>query len=95
MKNCVFVCVAKKFSSAAPCNELTFAFTQYYKKESAIFFLDNSCERKENSDEDFNFDFVPVIAEFEKSATVSLLLFSDGVSIKKSTAKKELWHDWI
>ena len=54
-----------------------------------------SSKRKKCGDTDFNIDIVPIPENKQNSLLISLILFSDGVSIKKSTTKKEVWPIWI
>ena len=58
--------------------------------------LNYSTFRKENKENDLNESIAP-IAEIDenKSISLSLILSADGVSIKKSTFKKELWPVWL
>ena len=52
-------------------------------------------KRREKPNADFNNEFCPPVANVHNKVTFNLLLFSDGVNIKKSTMKKELWPVWI
>ena len=54
-----------------------------------------SSSRKENPNSDLNASFSPIVERTQNPIIFNLLLFSDGVNIKKSTLKKELWPVWI
>ena len=58
--------------------------------------LNYSTFRKEYKENDLNESIAP-IAEIDenKSIRLSLILSTDGVSIKKSTFKKDLWPVWL
>ena len=52
--------------------------------------------RNENRDKDLNCQFSPPPnMNQSNSMSVNLILFSDGVSIKKSTQRKQLWPVWV
>ena len=51
--------------------------------------------RKSNPSYDFNQSFCPRVLAKDKNIILNLVMFSDGVNIKKSTFKKELWPVWI
>ena len=52
--------------------------------------------RRKNPDKDFNSSICPLFKVRENNVVVvNLLIFTDGVNIKKSTYKKELWPIWI
>ena len=55
-----------------------------------------SLSRLQNPSSDLNSDFSPrVKVDNFHSIQISLSLFADGVNIKKSTYKKELWPIWL
>ena len=55
-----------------------------------------SASRRENGFLDFNCEKFPLVEENSSGIlTFNLILLSDGVSIKKSTMKKELWPIWV
>ena len=55
-----------------------------------------SASRRENGFLDFNCERFPLVEENSSGIlTFNLILFSDGVSIKKSTMKKGLWPIWV
>ena len=51
--------------------------------------------RKQNPGKDFQLDFLPPVQIKNNNLVVTLTLFTDGVNIKKSTFKKELWPVWL
>ena len=52
--------------------------------------------RRKNPDKDFNSSICPLFEARENNVVVvNLLILTDGVNIKKSTYKKELWPIWI
>ena len=51
--------------------------------------------RSQNCDADLNLSFSPKFRAENNSCNVNLSLFTDGVNIKKSTFKKELWPIWV
>ena len=57
--------------------------------------FDYSTKRKKNPHVDFNHSICPVVENNEHSIRVSLLLFTDGVNLKKLTIKKEVWPIWV
>ena len=64
-------------------------------KRNLTSIFNYSSERLEKNDCDFNVSFIPPPKKEQNYLTVNLILFSDGVSIKKSTLKRELWPVWI
>ena len=52
-------------------------------------------ERRQKIYSDFNAELCPFIETTQRPLYNSLLLSSDGVNIKKSTFKKELWPVWV
>ena len=52
-------------------------------------------ERRQKVYSDFNAELCPFIEKTQRPLYISLLLSSDGVNIKKSTFKKELWPVWV
>ena len=55
-----------------------------------------SAIRKNNPEKDFNHSLCPPVNVNNKNhLVINLVLFSDGVNIKKSTLKKEVWPIWI
>ena len=51
--------------------------------------------RRKNPEKHFNSSICPLFEVRENNVVVNLLIFTDGVNIKKSTYKKELWPIWI
>ena len=52
-------------------------------------------KREQNQFSDFPTTLCPLVKRNGDSKVFNLLLFSDGVSIKKSTSKKDLWPLWV
>ena len=57
--------------------------------------LKYSEERKKYPHLDFNTNFLAPVNNNQNQIRISLLLFSDGVSVKKSTLKRGLWPVWL
>ena len=51
--------------------------------------------KSRNPCSDFNVDFLQPVVIKNNSVLISLTVFTDGVNIKKSTFKKELWPIWL
>ena len=55
-----------------------------------------SQQRKANPQKDFAASLCPIVEwNINQKTTINLIIFSDGVNIKKSTYKKEIWPLWI
>ena len=55
-----------------------------------------SLDKVKKPSEDFNLSFSPrVEVSVNQSIAINISLFADGVNIKKSTFKKELWPIWL
>ena len=68
------------FKSVISLNDIFFSILQY------------SNFRESDGEKDFSTCFCPIFKINQKEiATVNLILFSDGVNLKKSTFKKEVW----
>ena len=63
------------------------------KNLSTIF--NYSSERRHKPQNDLNSDFSPVVENEQNSLLINLILFADGVNIKKSTMRRELWPIWL
>ena len=88
------VCFLKKTNSQSIC-VLNFRFQlRDIIERNLPSILDYSLHRESNPYSDFNKDICPPFRR-EENATFNLILFSDGVNIKKSTLKRELWPIWI
>ena len=88
------VCFIKKTTSQSLC-VLNFRFQLrdiIQRHLSSI--LDYSLYRDSNPHSDFNKDICPLVLR-GTNTTFNPILFSDGVNIKKSTLKRELWPIWI
>ena len=57
--------------------------------------LDYGLFRQECPESDLNIDLAPPVRIIDNSININLALFTDGVNIKKSTVKKELWPIWL
>ena len=51
--------------------------------------------RRGNPDKDFNPSFCPIADLNQSTVVINLIFFTDGVNIKKSTYKKEIWPIWV
>ena len=55
-----------------------------------------SQQRKANPQKDFAASLCPIVEwNINRNTTINLIIFSDGVNIKKSAYKKEIWPLWI
>ena len=65
-------------------------------KQNINRILEYAAERKMNPHSDFNLSICPAFEiSPDRVGVVNLVLFSDGVNLRKSTFKKELWPVWI
>ena len=57
--------------------------------------LNISDYKRRNNGTDFKTDFLSPVTIKNNSLIINLTIFTDGVNIKKSTIKKELWPVWL
>ena len=74
-------------------------FTLQLRDVLSRYFRQITCHsqfRKANPCKDFTTSLCPLVEwNTKRKTTINLTVFSDGVNIKKSTFKKELWPLWI